>query len=234
MKPALRRFRVTARMLNGHVLDSELYLESILAAVHPVMHNQPQRLVRNQTVKPVVPPLPIAAVWQHDQRLVWAASAGFYNENTRLESTNFCKRRDGIDVLMTQRSFQPASGHMKDRLEKRPLIMAKEIHWDVATNNRRDLVHLLRRNVFAIGSLRRMGYGEVQSWDAVEIDDVVSACFVEDGRAKRKLPTDVLSTFRLPAEVMTVRPPYWYTAERCLGVNSGTPCCLKDDLRVAI
>lgn len=235
MKP-LRRYLVTAKMLGGHVLDSELYLESIMAATHPAMHSLPSKLIRQGLDKAVQAPLPLAAVWSNghsNSRIVWLASAGYYPEDTRLEKTHFVKRRDGIDVMMTQRTFQPGSGAMKDRMEMRALIMAREIRWYIACNEPNEIKRLLRRNCQHIGSVRRMGYGEVREWEIEEVDDKIMDCLVSGIKAMRRLPVSILEQFDNP-EQMTVRPPYWYMAERCLGVNTGSRCALKDGLRVAV
>lgn len=228
---ALKRYLVTATMLGGHIIDSELYLDSILSAVHPAMHGR-EAIVRSGLSRTQHAPLPCAAYWDGNRRLVWLCSSANYVDGASVESTDFTKRRDPMDAYFAARGYQPASGTLRDRMEKRSLIMAPRIQWSIATNDPKELQRLLRR-VSGIGALRKMGYGEISRWEVDEDGSDITRCLVDDGKAVRRIPISVLA-FYARCEPISVMPPYWYMAERVDGVVVGTPCELKEGLDAAV
>ena len=101
-------YKVTAVMTGAHVIDSELYLDSILAAVHPAMHNH-SRLTRMSETGSIQAPLPICSVFVDGKRVVWCCSSADYPDGYAIDRTAFVKRRDPLDVHYAARQFLPAS-----------------------------------------------------------------------------------------------------------------------------
>lgn len=229
MKP-YRRYRVTATMRGGHVLDAELYLDSVLSAVHPAMHGvDPVRRAGMEKVRHA--PLPLVAAWNGNSRRCWYCSSADYPDGARLETSHFTKRRDPVDVFFASRTFQPGSGTMRDHLERRSILLAPRIQWDIASNDPKDVERLLRR-VTHLGGLRRMGYGEVGAWSLEEVDGDIDQCLVQQDKAVRRIPVSMLAS-HAAAEPMAVMPPYWYSAERVMAVSVGTACVLRRDIDAA-
>lgn len=231
---ALKIIRVTARMGSQLVLTAPLHLDGLLSAVHPATHGHQRPTRSDETDEHIrIAPLPLGQVF-YGGSWVWAASAAQMPDEATLRVSTITKRRDPGDVYYAQRQFQPASGPMRDRMVAVQTVCTPSMSFLAVSNDVPDVRRLLRR-VMSVGGLRKNGYGQVLSWDVDVADislgiDAWRETIINDGRARRRLPAEILKPDTYRDQQLRAMPPYWCRAGLVWGVEVGDECELRDEV----
>lgn len=216
----MQRLRVIAKLREPIAGSSPLMLDGILFAVHRGVRRAPTRAT------------PVSALarscdlmhpsrWIAHQNGVPLASAMLGEWTT--DRTDLVKRRDGEDLEVLEYQVDTKSGPGRNAMIPVPLRCAREVHWDLI-GRRRDVLSLCR-NVPAIGSYLRHGFGVVSEWTCEATDDAEP--LVRDGTSQRAIPVDWCSSFGRQ-DVGAVEPPYWHPGRFIARVPPFTRCKLVD------
>ncbi len=218
----MQRLRLRARLdapIAGH---SPLMLDGILFAVHRGVRNAPtrstpvDRLTRScDLVHP--------SRWIEHRDGVPLASAMLGEWS--MDRTDLVQRRDADDLEVLASMADTKSGPGRNAMIPVPLRCAREVHWDLI-GRRRDVLSLCR-NVRAIGSYLRHGFGVVREWTCEAADDAEP--LVRDGVSQRALPVEWCSSFDRQ-DVGAVEPPYWHPGRFIARVPPFTRCELADSV----
>lgn len=227
----MKTVKITATLKTPVALNSPLHLDGILTAVHPSMHNRPEKPTRYDQDDIAVwqPPLPICSArsnagTQYDW--VWAATAMEFPDNAKLESDVIVKRWTAEDVEQFRLVLSTATGSLRNRFVKFPIVVANEAYFYCVTDDIKELARLLRR-VRSLGGLRKSGYGVVGGWEIEDANMQWQEILVKDNIARRRIPASFGDGKPIS---LSVKPPYWHKFTVTQGYDVGDTVALSDHL----
>lgn len=224
---------ITAR-LAGPIIDGgdPIHLDGLLALAWVRRHAQhARRLDRKSGSSDVaaahLPLLRLSALGES----CWVASAGIPSDDDRPAAVWQTRRRDHEDWDRLDRPVNTTAGPSKDVLMRRSGRVATSMTW-LAWGDRHEVRASLRLLLGApdsphgfIGSSRRSGAGEIESWSLDRGEHSLMDCLVCDGAAMRHLPVSWLSSCSQP-RIGAHRPPYW------LPVHRGRVCAVGSSVEL--
>lgn len=223
--------KLTAKVKTPIAINSPLHLDGLLSAVHPAMHNIENRPTRydadGSTV--VQAPLPLCSIRSSGGDLydwVWAASATEFPDTAMLEGDAIVKRWTASDVECFRLVLSTATGALRNRLVRFPIVVTPEVYFYCMTSNWGELRRIVRR-VKSIGGLRKSGYGIIDCWEIESCDLNWREVIVKDGIARRNLP----ASFGEGESInISTKPPYWHKSTITEGTRVGSKVNLNDGL----
>lgn len=221
--------KATAHVKTPICLSSPLHFDALLTSIHPAMHNLSSRPTRYDVDSSSViqAPLPLCSARSNDgdeYDWVWAATAAEFPDTAKIESDVIIKRWTAEDAESFRLVLSTATGSLRNRFIRFPIIVTPEVFFYCATSDVKELARILRR-VKSLGGLRKSGYGVVSEWEIEEIDMDWQEILVKDGMARRRLP----ESFGLGESVsLSVKPPYWHKSTIVKGIDVGCQIELFD------
>ena len=218
-------YRIVFDMVTPVITTAPIHLDGLLSAVHPAMHNldiSPNRFSKTDCLR--VAPLEIDSV-KIGPCWVWCCSAGEYDDNAVPFHDKFNKRKDCNDYTYLSGRITPRTGPGKDCMETAYGIACQSISFLFSAPKSKEVERVAKR-IHNIGSLRKMGYGQVKGFRIEETGLGWKDVILQDGVAVRNLPGTMVDTDELIS--VHVRHPYWMPANMEDGVMAGMPCRLKE------
>lgn len=227
----MKTIKVTARVKTPIAINSPLHLDALLVAIHPSMHNKQAKPTRydldNSAIE--MPPLPLCSIRSRPEKpyeWVWATTAMEFPKTARLESDVIVKRWTAEDIEQFRLVLATATGALRNRFVKFPIIVTDEAYFYCTTDDVKELARLLRR-VRSLGGLRKSGFGLIDGWEIEEIDMPWQEILVKDGIARRRIPASFGDGRPIS---LSVKPPYWHKSTITLGYDVGDSVKLNEGL----
>lgn len=227
----IKVYKIIFRMRSPAYLPEPLHLDGLLDAVHPNSHKRRRNINFMSSAKNVEPlSLPIARA-----EGIYCCTAYQLPEEARLTTEVFTKRKTAGDETMMRRKFVRGSGAFKDSMIKNAVTLTPYVYFYAATDEKyKYALTSAFSDVSGIGSLRKMGFGDVGAVEVWETEKDWRECLVVNKTAMRALPIDVLRTGIYPLTRGTVRAPYWLHSADEPCVNPGMMAELRNDITCAM
>lgn len=218
--------KVTYKMLTPVVMSSPLHFDGLLSAVHPAMHNMTKRPTRyDEDAKAIEQaPLPICSAKKGHQ-WIWAASAAEFPENAQIKNDAIVKRWTSEDVENFQLVLSTATGALRNRFVKFPIIVSPAVCFYCVTADIKELRRIAKR-VNHIGALRKSGYGVVSNFEIEPMQEPLTTAICYNGIARRRLPASFGDCTE--QSLQRIHPPYWSNCNKITACEAGSPFILKD------
>ena len=217
--------RVTFKMLTPVVMSAPLHFDSLLAAVHPAMHNLancPTRYDRNEEdIRQA--PLPICSA-KKEKQWVWAASAAEFPDDAEIKSSSIVKNWSPADVENFELVLSTATGALRNRLVRFPMVVSPEIYFYCVTKNINQLNRITKR-VNRIGGVRKSGYGVVSDFEIELLQEPLTNAICFGGIARRRLPVSFGDCTN--QTLQRIHPPYWSNCDRVKSCEAGSAFALQ-------
>jgi len=223
----MQMLRVVATMAAPVVAAHDVHLDGILeqALYRRMARMQGWPEVTRETDVASLPrlPLPVASV-KALGLAVRLASAWDLPAEARVAQHHKAKRRDTEDTHRIARAFTPGAGPDRNLLFRVQAVETPTIAWR-CFGDRREVRKLLDL-IPSVGSHRRDGSGQVQSWAVEPSDEPLSRCLVrEDGAAARHIPA--AWSEELPRAWGAWCGPYWHPSRQCPVIGVGDRLVLR-------
>lgn len=221
-------YKITFQVKTPIIVTAPLHFDALLAAVHPAMHNLNAINRRSDADDVTQAPLAIDSAKIGDT-WVYCCTAADYSDDARPFTSKITKRKDGIDYYYLVKKQAPRTGTGRDRCDTIYGVVCSSISFWASTRYPTLLAKLCKR-VKNIGTLRKMGYGEVTGFEITPDESLTwQGCLIRYGRAVRNLPAEMVCNYSKLSQVV-VRPPYYVAALRRSGIAEGTEAELVEEV----
>ncbi len=198
-------YKLTFGVKTPVITQTNIHLDAIFSFVSPAAHNKDKHFTRFSNAKDIKQlPIPIDAV-KRGGKWVFCCSAADYN-NAAAICENATKRRDGKDVVYYHKALTPRKGIDKDVMMKLYGVVCESVSFLLSSSNRAAVERYARR-VHNIGSMGKMGYGQVSGFTIEEIEGGWEQCLIRNGKAVRNIPAGLIEN--TPHSEECCRSPYW-------------------------
>ena len=222
-------YKIVFQIVSPIITTSDICLDSIFYAVSPAGHNKDIYINRFTSAQSIgVLPIPIDCA-KIGGRFIYLCSTFDFGSDAKLITDNATKRRDDKDYLYYHQKQTPRTGVDKDRMLKLYGVSTNAVSALLSTTNRAALERYVKR-IKNIGGMRKQGYGEVASYQIIEMPAMEwQSCIVDDkGIALRNIPACFVRN--KCTSIKACFPPYWLPDAAELCAAAGEAAELRDDV----
>ena len=214
--------KIVLRMSAPVAVTETLHLDALLTAVSPAMHWTKSKVYSSSTDTSKIERAKIDLCRiEYGQEWIYCCSAMLFPEESVIANSTFTRRKTHEDALWFYRQYMPGSGRDKERMKKINVVLTPFVYFYAATDNI-DKLRSSLEDVYAVGGLRKQGYGTVKNievWECPRLD--WQRCIVDDNHcATRRIPQEMCDSDDRPRR-LTVKAPYWMHAADILAYDVG-------------